>query len=93
MSGTPDVVRAVRLLVQRSVESRAVWRVVCIGPGPGDVVRRVTDRGPILTSKEQADAIAAWLRSTGLYEIVHVEQPSKIAEAQLSGGSAGFGNL
>lgn len=49
-----------------------MWRIVCVGPSPNDRVRRVTDRGPLHTSKQRAHSIAAYLRSTGLYESVKV---------------------
>jgi len=45
---------------------------VCIGPGPLDCVRRIEDRGPLHPDRRRANAIAAFLRSTGLYESVTV---------------------
>jgi len=50
-----------------------VWRVVCVGPGPNDKPRRRVDKGPLMPEKARATAIAAWLRSTGLYESVTVQ--------------------
>jgi hypothetical protein len=51
----------------------------------------VRDRGPILDSQERAEAIAAWLRSTGLYELVQVERPAMATEVQLADASARLG--
>ena len=57
-----------------------MWRVVSVGPGPQEALRRVTDKGPWQEDEARANGIAAWLRSTGLYESVLVEgvdsQPS-----------------
>jgi len=49
-----------------------MWRIVCIGPGPQDSMRRVVDRGPLHNDRERVQAMAAFLRSTGLYESVKV---------------------
>ena len=43
-----------------------------MGPSPLDRVRRVEDRGPLHVDHERAVAIAAFLRATGLYEVVTV---------------------
>lgn len=51
-----------------------MWRVVCLGPGPNDTPRRILDRGPLVASEAQAQAIAVWLRATRLYERVDVER-------------------
>lgn len=53
-----------------------MWRVVCVGPGPRDRVRRLVDRGPLLTDELRAISIANYLRSTGFYESVKVEVSS-----------------
>jgi hypothetical protein len=50
-----------------------VWRVVSVGPGSREARRRVTDKGPWQEDEVRANGIAAWLRSTGLYESVVVE--------------------
>lgn len=56
-----------------------MWRVVCLGPGPHDAPRRVVDRGPLVASEAQAQAIATWLRGTRLYERVVVERATVAA--------------
>jgi len=56
-----------------------MWRVVCVGPGPRDRVRRLVDRGPLLTDELRAISIANYLRSTGFYESVKVEVSSASA--------------
>ena len=62
-----------------------MWRVVCVGPGPLDRVRRVQDRGPFHDDKGRAHSFAEFLRSTGLYESVKVEEStSKPAAAAVS---------
>jgi hypothetical protein len=66
--------------VGRKDGGTTVWRIVSIGPGPGEVPRRVTDRGPLLDNEPRAIAIAAWLRATGLYEIVTVERVGTVIE-------------
>lgn len=58
-----------------------MWRVVCIGPGPLDRVRRVIDRGPLHADKAKVTSMANLLRSTGLYESVKVEGSSVKAAA------------
>lgn len=49
-----------------------MWRIVCVGPGPLDHVRRVVDRGPLHPDRARANQIADFLRATGLYESVKV---------------------
>ena len=56
-----------------------MWRVVCVGPGPRERSRRMIDRGPLLPDEKRAISIAAYLRSTGLYESVKVEVSSASA--------------
>ena len=51
-----------------------MWRVACVGPGPGGQPRRVTDRGPLFPTEDGAQRAAAWLQATGLYERVTVEK-------------------
>jgi hypothetical protein len=58
-----------------------MWRVVCVGPGPMDRVRRVHDRGPLHHDKGRAHSFAEFLRSTGLYESVKVEESTLKAAA------------
>ena len=64
-----------------------MWRVVCVGPGPMDRIRRVCDRGPLQPDKARVDALATYLRSTGLYEWVRVEGASvkPVAGAEVAG--------
>jgi len=50
----------------------AMWRVVCIGPGPMDRQRRVVDRGPLHAHKARTEAFANYLRKTGPYESVEL---------------------
>jgi hypothetical protein len=51
-----------------------MWRIVCVGPGPQGTPRRVVDRGPLLPDETRANALAAWLSATGLYERVRIER-------------------
>jgi hypothetical protein len=51
-----------------------MWRIVCVGPGPGGTPRRVVDRGPLQPDEHRARQFAAWLSATGLYERVSVER-------------------
>jgi hypothetical protein len=44
-----------------------------------DRIRRIVDRGPLLTNRSRADAIAAFLRTTGLYESVQVIDSRAVA--------------
>lgn len=55
-----------------------MWRIVCIGPGPRGLPRRIVDRGPLLVDEQRAHAIAAWLKSTGLYESVRVARSAGV---------------
>jgi hypothetical protein len=46
-----------------------------------DRVRRVVDRGPLLTDEKRAISIAGFLWATGLYESVKIEGSSVKAAA------------
>jgi hypothetical protein len=58
-----------------------MWRVICIGAGPGGIPRRVVDRGPLCDDERRVRAVAAWLGATGLYERVEVRKSSAGAAA------------
>ena len=53
-----------------------MWRVVCIGAGPGGKPRRIVDRGPLSGDERRVRSVAAWLSATGLYERVEVRKSS-----------------
>lgn len=61
-----------------------MWCVVCIGRRLAEHPHRVVDRGPLLPQEQRARAIAAWLRSTGLYEHVTVERRDAVRTAVAS---------
>lgn len=63
-----------------------MWRVVCVGPGPQDRIRRVVDRGPLHPDQARTHALAQQLRATGLYEFVRVEG-SSVKSSKMPGSS------
>jgi hypothetical protein len=62
--------------LRKETHMSAMWRVVCVGPGPMDRQRRVVDRGPLHSHKARAEAFANYLRDTGMYESVELDENS-----------------
>ncbi len=67
-----------------------MWRVVCVGPSPRDRIRRVVDRGPLHQQKSRAEAYAGFLRATGLYETVTVEDCAAVVSVSSGSPAAGL---
>ncbi len=55
-----------------------MWRVVCTGHKMVGHPHRMIDKGPLQASEGRAQAVAQWLRATGLYARVHVEHAGDV---------------